>query len=115
MLYGLKRQRRQAFKRPVKKMAKKAKKAFKKLPYQVNICLFSTVNMSYLFNFIQRAGVGGPKAKGAAKGAKGKGIAKKKKNSRSYQQNPAYPLLWCVDLAVQKTLKSCVEEVLENS
>ena len=79
--------------------------------------------MSYLFNFIQRAGVGGPKAKVAAKGAakgakgaKGKGIAKKKKNSnRSYQQNPAYPLLWCVDLAVQKTLKSCVEEVLENS
>jgi len=104
MLYGLRRQRRQAVRRPVKKMAKKAKKAFKKLPYQ-------------------RAGVGGPKAKVAAKGAakgakgaKGKGIAKKKKNSnRSYQQNPAYPLLWCVDLAVQKTLKSCVEEVLENS
>ena len=49
MLYGLRRQRRQAVRRPVKKMAKKAKKALKKLPYQVNFCLFSTVNMSYLY------------------------------------------------------------------
>ena len=75
----------------------------------------------------QRSAKGGPAA--GKRGAKGKAVkskAKGKKTAKSGRgakggklaggrqtaKNPKYNALWCVDLAVQKYLRTCVENIL---
>ena len=58
----------------------------------------------------------GGKAKGG-KGQGGKGQGPKgarggKQGGRQTAKNPKYNALWCVDLAVQKYLRTCVENIL---
>merc|ERR1712079_863990 len=58
----------------------------------------------------------GGKAKGG-KGGKGQrpqgqGARGSKQGGRQTAKNPKYNALWCVDLAVQKYLRSCVENIL---
>ena len=78
----------------------------------------------------QRSAKGGPaagKRGGKAKAVKAKGKAAKGKKTaksgrgakggklaggRQTAKNPKYNALWCVDLAVQKYLRTCVENIL---
>ena len=53
---------------------------------------------------------------GKAKGGKGQGPkgarGSKQGGGRQTAKNPKYNALWCVDLAVQKYLRTCVENIL---
>ena len=53
---------------------------------------------------------------GKAKGGKGQGPkgarGGKQAGGRQTAKNPKYNALWCVDLAVQKYLRTCVEDIL---
>ena len=44
----------------------------------------------------------------SGRGAKGGKLA----GGRQTAKNPKYNALWCVDLAVQKYLRTCVEDIL---
>ena len=55
----------------------------------------------------------GGKAKGGkGQGPKGQGARGSKQGGRQTAKNPKYNALWCVDLAVQKYLRTCVENIL---
>ena len=55
----------------------------------------------------------GGKAKGGkGQGPQGQGARGGKQGGRQTAKNPKYNALWCVDLAVQKYLRTCVENIL---
>merc|ERR1712073_176018 len=55
----------------------------------------------------------GGKAKGGkGRGPQGQGARGGKQGGRQTAKNPKYNALWCVDLAVQKYLRTCVENIL---
>ena len=64
----------------------------------------------------KKMGKAGGKAKGGkANGGKGQrpqGARGSKQGGRQTAKNPKYNALWCVDLAVQKYLRTCVENIL---
>jgi len=118
-LVTLSRTKRQAIKKAVKKTAAKktaikgGAKGARKMPVKSG----------------QRSAKGGPAAGrmgGKAKGKAVKAKAKGKKTAKSGRgakggklaggrqtaKNPKYNALWCVDLAVQKYLRTCVENIL---
>jgi len=120
------RQRRQAVRRPVKGAAPKKGPA-KKVPMKKGPAKKGPVRKAPLGKKGPAktvrgkkgpAGKAGGKFKGGKKGGKGKGPGPK--GVKNGQQNVSsidkgvYNSLWCVDLAVQKYLQTCVENTLTN-
>ena len=116
------RQRRQAAKRPAVRGAPK-KAPMKKGPARKGPVKKGPAKKgSAKGGVLQRGGKKGPAGKAGGKGGKKGGKGPKKggpgpkavKNGQQDEDRGVYNSLWCVDLAVQKYLQTCVENSLTN-
>jgi len=120
LLYNLRQKRQAGLPGPKNKMVPKGKVPKGKAPIGKAPIGKATIFRKGTSKNGTGKNVKGTVNNGKGTGQSGKAMKKKIPNPGPgpilrRQENPAYTKLWCVDLAIQKSLKSCVESVLSKA